>query len=135
MGQLRPYGRTRNSDVADWIGIETGFLIREQQAEEAVLMMDNAKQRMIEETTKRRDDAVALLKSLLDAKSISERNLEAIQQPDLIKQFTGRSSMDNAIASTRRLIDSFNRVLDDLRRNLSEEDLRLIGRLEPSLSV
>ena len=135
MGQLRPYGRTRNSDEADWIGMETGFLIREQQAEEAELMMDNAKQRMIEETTKRRDDAVALLKSLLDAKSISERNLEAIQQPDLIKQVTGRSSMDNAIASTRRLIDSFNRVLDDLRRNLSEEDLRLIGRLEPSLSV
>jgi hypothetical protein len=99
-------------------------------------MIDNAKQRMIEETTKRRDDAVALLKSLLDAKSISERNLAEIQQPDLIKQVTGRSSMDNAIASTRRLIDSFNRVLDDLRRNLSDEDLLIISRrLEPSLSL
>ena len=90
-------------------------------------MMTNAKQR--------RDDAVVLLKSLLDAKSISERNLEELQQPDLIKQVTGRSSMDNAIASTRRLIDSFNRVLDDLRRNLSEEDIRVIGKLEPSLHL
>lgn len=98
-------------------------------------MIDSTKQRMIEETTKRRDDAVTLLKSLLDAKSISERNLASLQQPDLIKQVTGRSSMDNAIASTRRLIDSFNRVLDDLRRNLSEEDLRVIGSLEPSLSM
>ncbi|MCR9075622.1 MAG: hypothetical protein NXI07_06245 [bacterium] len=98
-------------------------------------MIDNAKQRMIEETVKRRDDAVALLKSLLDAKTISERNLAELQQPDLIKQVTGRSSMDNAIASTRRLIDSFNRVLDDLRRNLSDEDLALIGPLEASLSA
>lgn len=98
-------------------------------------MIDNAKQRMIEDTMKRRDDAVALLRSLLDAKSVSEKNLAQLQQPDLIKQVTGRSSMDNAIASTRRLIDSFNRVLDDLRRNLSEEDLRLIGPIEPALSV
>ncbi|MHA7811915.1 MAG: hypothetical protein ACX94C_00780 [Phycisphaerales bacterium] len=98
-------------------------------------MIDNAKQRMIEETTKRRDDAVALLKSLLDAKSVSERNLEQIQQPDLIKQVTGRSSMDNAIASTRRLIDSFNRVLDDLRRNLSDEDAARISIREASLTA
>lgn len=98
-------------------------------------MIDSAKQRMIEDTMKRRDDAVALLRSLLDAKSVSEKNLAQLQQPDLIKQVTGRSSMDNAIASTRRLIDSFNRVLDDLRRNLSEEDLRLIGPIEPALSV
>ena len=98
-------------------------------------MTDNAKQRMIEETTKRRDDAVALLKSLLDAKSVSERNLEQIQQPDLIKQVTGRSSMDNAIASTRRLIDSFNRVLDDLRRNMSDEDAATRSTREASLTA
>ena len=44
-------------------------------AVEAERMMDNAKQRMIAETMKRRDEAVALLRSLLDAKSISEKNL------------------------------------------------------------
>jgi hypothetical protein len=43
--------------------------------------------------------------------------------------------MDNAIASTRRLIDSFNRVLDDLRRNLTDEDLAVLGRYEPSLTA
>lgn len=98
-------------------------------------MLDSAKQRMIEETTKRRDDAVALLRSLLDAKSISERNLQQLQQPDLVKQVTGNSSMDNAIASTRRLIDSFNRVLDDLRRNMNEEDLELIVTHERTMSL
>lgn len=97
-------------------------------------MLDTAKQRMIQETTQRRDEALTLLRSLQDAKSISERNLAEIHQPDLVKQVTGKSSMDNAIASTRRLIDSFNRILDDLRRNLSDEDLRLIGAIEPNIA-
>lgn len=98
-------------------------------------MLDTAKQRMIQETVQRRDEAITLLRSLLDAKSISERNLAEIHQPDLIKQVTGKSSMDNAIASTRRLIDSFNRVLDDLRRNLTEEDLQFIGSIEPNIAT
>jgi len=97
-------------------------------------MLDTAKQRMIQETTQRRDEAMTLLRSLLDAKSISERNLAEIHQPDLVKQVTGKSSMDNAIASTRRLIDSFNRILDDLRRNLTDEDLKIIGAIEPNIA-
>ncbi len=98
-------------------------------------MLDSAKQRMIQETTQRRDEALTLLRSLLDAKSISEKNLADIHQPDLVKQVTGKSSMDNAIASTRRLIDSFNRVLDDLRRNLTEEDLAFIGEIESNVAL
>lgn len=98
-------------------------------------MLDSAKQRMIQETTKRRDDAVTLLRSLLDAKAVSERNLQQLQQPDLVKQVTGSSSMDNAIASTRRLIDSFNRVLDDLNRNMNEDDLELIVPLERTMTL
>lgn len=92
-----------------------------------------AKQRMIQETSQRRDEALTLLRSLIDAKSISERNLAKIHQPDLVKQVTGKSSMDTAINSTRRLIDSFNRILDDLRRNLSDEDLELIGSIEANI--
>lgn len=98
-------------------------------------MLDTTKQRMIQETVQRRDEAMTLLSTLLDAKSISEHNLAQLHQPDLIKQVTGKSSMDNAIASTRRLIDSFNRVLDDLRRNLTDEDLELIGAVESNILV
>ncbi len=96
-------------------------------------MLNTAKQRMIQDTTQHRDEAMTLLSSLINAKSISERNLAAIHQPDLLKQVTGKSSMDTAIASTRRLIDSFNRILDDLRRNLTDEDLELIGAIEADL--
>lgn len=82
-----------------------------------------SKSELLSQTIHRRDEATKLLESLLDAKKISERNLATIQQDDLLKRVTGNSSMDNAITSTRRLIDSFNRVIDDLRRNLSEADL------------
>jgi len=98
-------------------------------------MPETTKQRMLTDTTKRRDEALTLLNSLLDAKAISEKNLAQIHQPDLVKQVTGKSSMDNAIASTRRLIDSFNRVLDDLRRNLSDEDLAFIGPIEANIAA
>lgn len=79
--------------------------------------------RLLVETTQRRDDAARLLGTLLDAKRVSESNLAQLQQDDMLKRVTGKSSMDNAIASTRRLIDSFNRVIDDLRRNLSDDEL------------
>ena len=98
-------------------------------------MLDTPKQRMIQETTHRRDEALTLLRSLLDAKSISEKNLKNIHQPDLVKQVTGKSSMDTAIASTHRLIESFNRILEDLRKNLSEEDLCFLGTIEPNITA
>lgn len=85
--------------------------------------MDKAQ--ILTQTTKRRDEATKLLSSLLEAKRVSERNLVSIRQDDLLKRVTGNSSMDNAIASTRKLIDSFNRVIDDLRRNLSDDELSL----------
>lgn len=87
------------------------------------------KQRMLVETTARRDEAEALLRALLDAKSASEKNLAEIRRPDFMKQVTGKSSMDNAIASTQRLIESFNRVLSDLKQNLSDEDARLLAEI------
>lgn len=88
------------------------------------------KQRILLETRSRRDEAEALLRSLLDAKESSERNLAELHQSDVMKRVTGKSSIDRAIASTQRLIESFNRVLDDLKRNLTDEDLEMLGGLE-----
>lgn len=82
-----------------------------------------SKQEILSQTIGRRDHATKLLSSLLEAKSVSERNLATLNQDDLLKRVTGNSSLDNAVASTRKLIDSFNRVIDDLRRNLSDEEL------------
>lgn len=82
------------------------------------------------DTVQRRDEARTLLDTLLEAKHVSERNLAQINRADMIKQVTGRSSMDNAIDSTKRLIGSFDRVLGDLKSSLSEEDLALLDEVE-----
>jgi len=89
----------------------------------------NSKRDMLLETTNRRDEAERLLRVLIEARESSEKNLASLGQPDLVKQVTGRSSMDNAIASTRRLIDSFNRVLADLRDGLDEQDVALLAEI------
>lgn len=81
------------------------------------------------DTVQRRDEARALLETLLAAKRCSEQNLAEIRRADLVKQVTGRSSMDNAIESTRRLIASFDTVLADLRRTLATEDLELLDEV------
>lgn len=84
---------------------------------------------MLLQTTTRRDEAEALLRVLIEARESSEKNLASLGQPDLVKQVTGRSSMDNAINSTKRLIESFNRVLADLRDGLDEADVALLGEI------
>ncbi len=92
--------------------------------------------KMMVETQTQRDRALKLLDALRQAKTRSEENLTRLNQTDLLKKVTGASSMDNAIASTQRLIDSFNRVLDQLRDELDEEDLAMLGDLErPAPSV
>ena len=84
-------------------------------------------QDLIRETLRKREEAERLLKSLMSARTVSERNLADLHQPDLMKQVSGNSSIENAIAATRKLIESFNRVIDDLRASLSPEDVALIG--------
>ncbi len=84
------------------------------------------RQRILRETTQVREKAQALLKGLMEAKSASEQHLSEIRQLDPLKRLTGHSSMDNAISSTQRMIDSLDRALDQLRTDLSDDDLALM---------
>lgn len=81
------------------------------------------RQRILLETTSARDQAEALLRSLLDAKAQSEKRLAELKQSDSVKAVTGRSAMDNAIASTQRMIETLNRALTQMKRDLSDADL------------
>lgn len=85
------------------------------------------RQRILHETAAVRDQAEAMLRGLLEAKAQSEKRLAEMRQGDVLKQVTGRSAMDNAIASAQRMIDSLNRVLADLKKDLSDEDLALLN--------
>lgn len=87
----------------------------------------NETQRVVLETNAARDRAEALLRGLMDAKEQSERQLATLKRPDAYKAVTGKSSIDNAIASTRRLIETLNRELDRLRRE-GDEDAALLAQ-------
>lgn len=63
-----------------------------------------------------RERAEALLRQLADAKAESERNLASSNERDPMKSATGRSAFDNAIASTRKLIETLDRTCAEAQR-------------------
>ena len=71
--------------------------------------MTQTQQKMVLEWTVARDDAEGLLRSLLDAKQESEKRMNELHQSDPFKRATGRSAIDDAIASTQRMIETLNR--------------------------
>ena len=52
-----------------------------------------------------------------------ERRLTDLDQSDVFRDVTGRSAIDNAIRSTRRMMDTFNRLITDTQKDLGEGDL------------
>jgi hypothetical protein len=78
------------------------------------------RQQIVLETTATRDRAEALLRSLLDYKLRSEKNL---------LRKSGRSALDSAIASTQRMVEALNRVIQQTNRELTDEDLELLDEL------
>lgn len=81
----------------------------------------SAKKKLMLEWTVSRDDAQALLRSLLEAKAESERRLAELDQADVFREVTGKSAIDNAIKSTKRMVDTFNRLIDDAQRELGDD--------------
>ncbi len=75
-------------------------------------MVLSEQQRIVLETNAARDRAEALLQRLLEAKSECEREMSDLRRTDVYKTVTGRSAIENAIASTRRMIDTLNHALE-----------------------
>jgi hypothetical protein len=57
--------------------------------------------------------AEQLLTDLMDAQKLARQSLASDSQRDLFAKVTGVSSLDNAIAMTRRSIDAYSRLLED----------------------
>jgi len=70
--------------------------------------------RLRAETVDALDRARRLLGSLEEAKAETERHLARLRRPDAYATVAGRSSLDNAVRSTRRLIESLERAADRL---------------------
>lgn len=73
-------------------------------------------ERVLKETQQTRERAVQLLRTLERAHAECERHVDRVLHPDSMKRVTGRSAMENAIASTRRMIESLDRAIESARR-------------------
>jgi hypothetical protein len=69
-------------------------------------------ERLIKDTVEVRTRAEELLRSLQAAKAESELHLAQSGQRDHLRALTGKSSLDNAIASTKRMIETLTRHLE-----------------------
>lgn len=76
--------------------------------------------------SEQRRQAIGVLQSLLEAKSACDLHATEFKRSDLFRVVTGRSSLDDAITSTRRMIDQIDRQLGLQVRGLSDEAPRLV---------
>ncbi len=96
------------------------------------MRIDDA-QRVVLETTATRDKAEALLEALRRARSESERQMKSLGLTDKMREATGRSLYDNAIDSTRTMIDALTRCVRDAKRDLLEHDSDLTAEEQREL--
>ena len=77
-----------------------------------------------------RSKAQAVLASLVTAKAQCDEQLAKLRRPDAMKQVTGKSSLDEAISSTKRLIAELDEVAEASHtKPCSEIEVRIGGAL------
>jgi hypothetical protein len=89
--------------------------------------------RVVAQTTATRDKAEALLEALRRARRESDRQMRALGLCDKLQEATGRSAYDNAIESTRRMIDTLNRCVRRAKKDLEldlDRDLEGLSEAE-----
>jgi hypothetical protein len=84
-------------------------------------MAMNELQQALLQTTATRDRAEALLEGLIRAKEETKREQERLNRVDLMEKVAGGTSIDTAITSTRRMIDTLNRILRQTRKDIVQE--------------
>ena len=84
------------------------------------------KDRIISDLSSQREKADGLLRELQETRLRTERLLEETHRRDTFKEVTGASSLDNAIDSTRRMVDTLDRQIQELRIVMRPEDAQVI---------
>lgn len=92
--------------------------------------MRTTRQQVLLETHAARQRAAELLKSLQSAQAECEGQLKADQRADVVKMVTGQSSIEAAIVSTRRMIETLDRALEEARNSLCDADQDLLDEID-----
>lgn len=92
--------------------------------------MRTTRQQVLLETHAARQRAADLLKTLQAAQMECEGQLKADQRADVVKVVTGQSSIEAAIVSTRRMIETLDRALEEARNSLCDADQDLLDEIE-----
>jgi len=85
-------------------------------------MNEQSRKRFLDETSAARARAAGILEQLLAANQVCESQLKKSSRVDPIRLVTGRSSLDNAIAATRTMIESLDRAMQELMRGGETDD-------------
>jgi len=93
-------------------------------------MQMTTRQHVLLETLAARQRAEELLKQLHQAQAECEGCLKADQRQDAMKQVTGKSSLETAIATTKRMIEMLDRALEEARSAAADEDTLETPRVE-----
>ena len=94
-------------------------------------------EQLVIESDETRGRAQALLDDLLQAKQDAETNLSQTSRSDPMSVVTGRSSLDNAIERTKKMLTLLERATDALRTGLHEsltvEERALLTEIDSEL--
>lgn len=77
---------------------------------------DSTRQEFLAATVAAKARAESVLRELQAASAECESQLQKQSRTDPIRLVTGRSSLDAAIANTKRMIETFERAIQDARR-------------------
>ncbi|GEM_PF-1539051 len=83
--------------------------------------------RQLIEAQRTRTQAMAVLAELLKAKTECEATLADEKRSDMFKAVTGQSSLETAIAETRRVLNTLDRQIETALKNLDEDDRDVLG--------
>jgi hypothetical protein len=100
--------------------------------------MGTTRQQIVLETLAARQRAAELVKQLEQAQQECDGCLKSDQRQDMMKTVTGKSSIETAIASARRMVEMLDRALNEAQKGAEEETVvvvrpvaEVVGRIGP----
>lgn len=90
--------------------------------------MGTTRQQVLLETLAARQRAAELLKHLEQAQQECDGVLKSDQRQDMMKAVTGKSSIEQAMASAKRMVEMLDRALEEAGQANDQEETRVIIR-------